>query len=55
MSGFSRKTPTYKEIILVIMLEQKMEDTVHEVICDNIDLLIKWSYENTKQPIPPSL
>ena len=38
---FTISTPSYKETLLVIMLEQKMQDMIADAICDNIDLLVK--------------
>ena len=44
---FTISTPSYKETLLVIMLEQEMQDMIYDQIVDNLDLLVKWSYENT--------
>ena len=43
---FTISTPSYKETLLVIMLEHKMQEEIAEVISNCIDLLVKQSYEN---------
>ena len=47
LSEFTLRTPTYQEILLVLLLEHEMQDTVTSVICDHIDSLLKLTYEVT--------
>ncbi len=46
---FTISTPSYKETLLVIMLEHKMQEEIAGVICDCIDLLVKDTYENSTE------